>query len=95
MIGVTVMWGIAFSMLRWFPCYPVAAYWDFSIKHGRCWGFGSRDPIAFTRVFVSQATSIAVLDFIVFAIPIRLCFKPDTQRKTKLCLLGLFTFGLL
>jgi len=95
MIVITVVWGTAFIMLRWFPCYPVAAYWDFSFKDARCWGFGSRDPLAYMRIYLGQATSTAVLDFIVFAIPIRLCFKPDIQGKTRLCLLGLFTLGVL
>ncbi|KAK4041599.1 integral membrane protein [Parachaetomium inaequale] len=95
MIVITIAWGTAFITLRWIPCYPVAAYWDFSIKDARCWGFGSRDPLAYKRVFMAQAISTAVLDFIIFAIPTRLYFKPVTQRKTRLCLLGLFTLGLL
>ncbi|KAK4149474.1 hypothetical protein C8A00DRAFT_18838, partial [Chaetomidium leptoderma] len=95
MIAITVTWGMIFIALRWFPCYPVAAYWNFSIKGARCWGFGSRDPLPIMRVFVGQAISTAVLDLIVFAIPVPLCFKSDTPRKTRLCLLGLFVLGLL
>jgi hypothetical protein len=95
MIAITIGWGTAFIILRWVPCYPVAFYWDFSLKNARCWGFGSRDPLSFKRVFMAQAISTAVIDFIVFAIPTRLYFKPDTQRKSRLCLLCLFTLGLL
>lgn len=95
MIAISIAWGAAFMILRWFPCYPVAAYWDSSIKDARCWGFGSRDPLAFMHVYIGQATSTAILDFIVFAIPIRLCFKPETPRITRVCLLGLFAVGVL
>ena len=52
-----------------------------------------RNPLAIMRLFVGQAISTALLDFTVFAIPIPLCFKPDTPRKTRLCLLGLFVLG--
>ena len=93
MIAVTTAWGAAFIMLRWIPCFPVAAYWDYSIQGARCWGYNSRDPRSFMRVFVGQATSTAVLDLIVFAIPIQLGFRTDTQRNTKLCLLGLLVLG--
>jgi hypothetical protein len=45
------------------------------------------------RVFVGQATSTAILDLIVFTIPIQLYFRPDTRRNTKLYLLGLLVLG--
>ena len=95
MIAITAAWGAAFITLRWVPCYPVSSYWNVSIKHPHCWGFGSRNPQAFARMFVGQASSIALLDLIVFAIPIPLCFKPKTPRKTRLCLVGLFILGFL
>lgn len=95
MIAISAAWGTTFMILRWVPCSPVYTYWGFSLEDVRCWGFGSRDPLPFMRVFVVQAVSTAVLDFIVFAIPIQLCFKPETQRKTRLCLLGLFILGFL
>lgn len=93
MIALTTVWGLAFIALRWVPCYPVAAYWDLSIQGARCWGYNARDPHSFMRLFVGQATSTAFLDLIVFAIPIQLCFRPDTPRNTKLCLLGLLVLG--
>jgi hypothetical protein len=95
MIAISAAWGAVFMTLRWVPCFPVYTYWDFSLEKVRCWGFGSRDPLPFMRVFVAQAVSTAVLDFIVFAIPIQLCFKPETQRKTRLCLMGLLVLGFL
>ncbi|KAK4243167.1 hypothetical protein C7999DRAFT_18444, partial [Corynascus novoguineensis] len=95
MIIISVAWGSAFGVLRLFPCYPVSAYWHVSLDGARCWGFGSRDPLTYTRVFVSQAITTALLDLIIFAIPLRLCFEPGTERKTRFSLLGLFVLGLL
>lgn len=95
MIAISTAWGATFMILRWVPCFPVYTYWDFSLEDVRCWGFGSRDPLPFMEVFVAQAVSTAVLDFTVFAIPIQLCFMPETQRKTRLSLLGLFILGFL
>lgn len=95
MIAISAAWGATFMILRWVPCSPVDTYWNFSAEDVRCWGFGSRNPLPFMRVFVAQAVSTAVLDFIVFAIPIQLCFKPETRMNTRLCLLGLFVFGFL
>lgn len=94
MIIISVVWGSAFVVLRLFPCYPVAAYWHVSLDGARCWGFGSRDPLNYTRVFVTKATTAATLDFIIFAIPLPLCFEPGTERKTRFSLLGLFVLGL-
>ena len=95
MIVISAAWGATFMMLRWVPCFPVDTYWNFSVEDVRCWGFGSRNPLPFMRVFVAQAISTAVLDFIVFAIPIQLSFKSETRRNTRLCLLVLFIFGFL
>jgi len=94
MIVITALWGVVFSICNWFSCSPVAAVWDLSIPNARCWGFASRDPLEFMRISVSQAITTASLDFIVFLIPARLYFRPDTSWGTRLSLLGLFTLGL-
>ncbi len=93
MIVISAAWGTAFTLLRWIPCYPVRAYWDLTLTDAHRWGFSSRNPIAFMHVFVGQAISTVVLDFIIFAIPIPLCFKHDTLRNTRLCLVGLLILG--
>ncbi len=75
MIALVGAWGTAFTLLRWIPCYPVRAFWDLSIEKPHCWGFGSRNPVAYMHVFVAQAVSTAALDFLVFVIPLPLCFR--------------------
>ena len=94
LIVIIPIWGLAFCLFYWIPCIPLAAYWDFSITDAKCWGFGSRQGGEFGRFFVSQAISTCVLDFIVFILPVRLYFKPDTQKKTRVALLCLFVLGL-
>ncbi len=47
------------------------------------------------RVFVAQAVSTALLDLIVFAIPIQLCFKPETPKRARRSLQGLLVLGFL
>jgi len=92
MVPVT-MWGVAFGVLTWFPCYPVAAYWDITIPDATCWGFAARS-IQSLQTFVSHAITNAVLDFIVFLIPVHLYFKPDAEKKTRYSLIALFFLGL-
>ena len=94
MLVVSALWGLAFAVLTWVPCWPVRAYWDFSVPDARCWGLGSHDLADFMRVFVSQAITTAVLDFIVFIIPAHLYFQRDTDRWTRWSLIGLFVLGL-
>jgi len=94
LILIIPIWGLAFCLFYWIPCIPLAAYWDLSITDAKCWGFGSCQWGEFGRFFVSQAISTCVLDFIVFILLVRLYFKPDTQRKTRVVLLCFFVLGL-
>jgi hypothetical protein len=94
LIAVTAVWGIVYCILTWVPCRPVAAYWDPLITDGVCWAFGSRDPYEFLRAYTSQAIINAILDLIIFLIPVRLYFQPDAGRNTRLSLLALFALGL-
>ncbi|KAK3902460.1 hypothetical protein C8A05DRAFT_15485 [Staphylotrichum tortipilum] len=93
MIALVGAWGTAFTLLRWIPCYPVRAYWDLSIERPHCWGFGSRNPVAYTHVFVAQAVSTAALDLLVFVIPLPLCFRRGAPWRTRVCLVGLMVLG--
>ena len=94
MLVLNALVGLAFGVCSWFPCYPVAAFWDISIKNGRCWGFASRERFEFMRITVTQVIVSATFDLIVFLIPARLYFRPETPRATRLSLLGLFVLGL-
>jgi hypothetical protein len=94
MLVVVSLWGVAFCFLTWVPCYPVSAFWDFTITNAVCWGFASRVPLLAMQAFVSHAISTAILDFIVFIIPVHLYFKPNAEKKTQYSLIVLFILGL-
>jgi hypothetical protein len=94
MIIMVSIWGSIFAVIAWVPCVPLEGYWNFSMADARCWGLGSHDWDEFMRYFVGQAITTALLDFVVFAIPAQLCFKPATRRRTRIALLCLFGLGL-
>ena len=93
-LGFTVLSGVAFAICSWFSCYPIAAFWDFTIQDSRCWGFASRNQLEFMRINVTQVVTTAALDLIVFVLPGWLYFQPDTVRAARLSLFGLFILGL-
>lgn len=94
MVLVT-LWSVPFTALNVVPCYPVAAYWDFSVPDAKCWAFGGRDLLEFMRAFVSYSVTTATLDFVIFMIPVQLFFKPGTDKKLRLSLISLFILGLM
>ncbi|KAK0634100.1 hypothetical protein B0T14DRAFT_599211 [Immersiella caudata] len=95
MLFIAVLLGIGFAICSWFACYPVDAFWHPDRKADAfCWGFGSRETNEFRHALLGQVIGTAVADFIVFVIPVRLYFQPNTPRATRLSLLGLFFLGL-
>ncbi|KAF6802826.1 integral membrane protein [Colletotrichum musicola] len=94
-IVVTALWGIAYSLLAWIPCWPVSAFWDLKTTNATRWAFGSHDPVIFARTFESHVGINVALDLIVFAIPINLFLESSLRTKSRLGLLGLFTMGVL
>lgn len=94
LIIIVALWGCVYSVMIWVPCIPVAAYWDLSITDAKCYGFSGRQLREFMDYFVSQVVSSSVLDFIVFLLPIRLYFRPNTKGHVHLSLLCFFALGL-
>ena len=94
MIVFVTAWSIPFTALNLIPCYPVAAYWDFSIRDAKCWAFSGRNLLEFMRAFVSYSVTTAIIDFVIFVIPIQLFFKPDAEKKLRFSLISLFGLGL-
>ncbi len=41
MIGIISIWGLVFSFMAWFPCFPVRAYWDWEITEATCYAWGT------------------------------------------------------
>jgi len=94
-IVVTALWGFAYSFIAWVPCWPVSAYWDWSVPVVARWGFGSHDVSVFVGTYISHVASNVVLDLIVFAIPLPLYFDPTLTQKSKVGLCGLVVLGLM
>jgi hypothetical protein len=43
-IGMIVLiscWGFAYSFMGWFPCFPIRAYWDWSLTDATCYAYGA------------------------------------------------------
>ena len=93
MLVVSALAGLAFGICTWFSCFPVSAFWDFTIPGAYCWGFASQNKLEFMRIMVTQVVMAAFLDLIVYLIPVWLFFQPETQMTTKLSLVGLLVLG--
>jgi hypothetical protein len=93
-LGFTILSGVTFSICSWFSCLPVAAFWDTKVTGSHCWGFASRDQKQFVGINVTQVVVTAVLDLVVFLIPSRLYFSPETLKTARLSMFGLFFLGL-
>lgn len=91
---ITCLWGMAYSLLAWFPCKPIYGYWDWS-KSEQCWAFASLDPNEFFATYASHAVINMVLDFVVLAIPMPLYFRKTTSWPTRRRLLMLLCAGTL
>ncbi|KAK3381757.1 hypothetical protein B0H63DRAFT_476569 [Podospora didyma] len=92
-IVVIFLWGLAYSFMAWVPCIPINSFWDFSVPHQQCFGYGSLTALEFNATYESHTATNMLFDLLVFCIPIPLYFKSETAFKTKMSLLALFTMG--
>lgn len=87
------LWSLAYSFLGWVPCYPVRAYWDWSVPAAR-WAYGSLQPEIFSATYESHSSVNVVLDILVLAIPVPLYFRRDVPLKSRLGLGVLLIIGI-
>jgi hypothetical protein len=95
-IGMDVLiglWGIAFSFIAWFPCFPAPGYWNLLTEKATCYGYGSRYAAEFTAIYECHAGLNMVFDIVVLAIPIPIYLAKDVSRRTRFGLIGLFVMG--
>ena len=90
--GLITLWGLAFSFIGWFPCFPVRAMWDRTGKF-KCYGFGYSDRASFIAMFQVHSATNMVFDLAVFAIPLVLFRAPNLKGKNFLALAGIFSIG--
>ncbi|CAI6337986.1 unnamed protein product [Periconia digitata] len=96
MLGIVTAWGITYSFLSWFPCFPVQAFWDrLSYPNAKCYGFGFdfNDIESFVALFTSHTALNMVFDFTIFLTPMVLFTRPKLLRKNVLALAGIFAIG--
>ncbi|KAI0130455.1 hypothetical protein BJ170DRAFT_315599 [Xylariales sp. AK1849] len=93
LIIVTSLWGTAYSFMAWFPCFPVSAYWDWTITARTCYAYGSLYPTAFYATYSSASAINMLLDVIIMLIPVPLYFRKNTDNRTRLGLVGLLLMG--
>jgi hypothetical protein len=91
LVAVT-LWGIAFSIIAWFPCFPVRGYWDRTVA-ANCYGFGLGDLDSFIATYKAQAATNMLFDISIFIAPMVLFRTPNLRSKNVLAMAGVFTFG--
>lgn len=85
-------WGLAYSFMAFFPCFPVWAYWNLD-ANATCYGYGSQIPSIFLATYESHTAVNMCLDVLTLAVPIPLYFKPGTNSKTRVRLFLLLLMG--
>ncbi|RDW67060.1 hypothetical protein BP5796_09809 [Coleophoma crateriformis] len=93
MAVVIALWGIAFSFMAWFPCFPVSGYWSFLTESATCYGFGSKYAAGFTMIYECHAGLNMAFDVIVLVIPIPLYFEKSATPRVRMGLIGMFLLG--
>lgn len=95
LISFCLVWGCISSFMAWFPCFPIKAYWDWSIVDANCYAFGSKIEGPFVQTYVSHAAFNLVLDFAILVLPAPIIFQKALSGKQKLSALGLGAMGML
>ncbi|KAK1989689.1 hypothetical protein LX36DRAFT_664996 [Colletotrichum falcatum] len=94
LIVIVLAWGIGFSFMAWFPCFPPYQFYTLG-SESNCHGYGSTNPMEIYDIVVASNITNMALDFLILLLPIPLLFSKETIRRTKNGLLGLFCIGIL
>ena len=92
MLVIIATWGLAFSFMAWFPCFPVSSFWD-RTNGGKCYGFGFRTAVESKSFVLAFASTNMIFDIAIFFIPLTEFLRPDLKRKQLLAMTGLFSLG--
>ncbi|KAH8199254.1 hypothetical protein TruAng_006594 [Truncatella angustata] len=90
--GVVSVWGLVFTILAFFPCWPVSDFW-YSPADAKCWGYGAWSTADLVATFYSHTAMNMLLDIVILAIPFHLYFKSDMTFKMRMGLLALLLMG--
>lgn len=92
LLVMVTLWGLAFSIVGWFSCAPVSAYWN-RTANSKCYGFGFADRETFIAMFQTHSATNMFFDFAVFATPLVLFRTPDLKFKSMMALGAVFALG--
>lgn len=95
LIGITSLWGIAYTFLAWVPCIPISGLWNTTEKAVR-YGYGSQETDVFVWTYISHASINMALDIAVIAMPLStwsIWSDKDNDKKSRAALIGLFALG--
>ncbi|KAF1830682.1 hypothetical protein BDW02DRAFT_633466 [Decorospora gaudefroyi] len=92
LLVLVTLWGLGFSIAAWFPCWPVAGYWDRTIA-ATCYGFGFGDVSSFIATYKAHSASNMMFDIVIFLAPMVLFRTPNLKPKNVIAMVGVFTFG--
>lgn len=95
LIGLSILWGFAYGFLALVPCFPVAAFWDWTIRDAQCYGYGVKTKHPFVDVFVSHSTINVLLDVAILLVPVPLLLRRGLTRKERWSVFGLAAMGLM
>lgn len=94
LLMVVVAWGLSFSFMAWFPCFPVAGFWDRMMNPpAKCYGFGYATVDGAKNTILSFAGTNMALDIAIFAVPLTEYMRKDLRRKQVIAMTGLFALG--
>lgn len=92
--AITALWGIAYTFMAFFPCFPLTAYWSLAeTSSALCYGYGATTSDAFYGTYSSASAINMILDVVILAIPVPLYFREGTPTRAKMGLLGLLFMG--
>ena len=86
------LWGLGFSIIGWFPCFPIRGAWERNIG-AKCYGFGLGSAQQLVMIFKGHSSSNMVLDFAIFMTPTVLFARSTLMAKNLLAMAGIFAFG--
>ncbi|KAF2872343.1 hypothetical protein BDV95DRAFT_380891 [Massariosphaeria phaeospora] len=93
LLGIISLWGIAYSFMSWFPCFPPSLYWDSKLATNTCYGYGFKDTESFVAIYMSHTVLNMAFDIAVFLTPMVLFREPNLRKKNVLAMTGVFLFG--
>ncbi|KAK8139837.1 hypothetical protein PG984_000960 [Apiospora sp. TS-2023a] len=89
---LTALWGLVYSFISWFPCFPVNHVWELK-PDAKCYGYGSSRPSEFSATYESHTAINMILDVIVLIIPMPLLFKEGTGMAQRVRIAALLFMG--